>query len=99
MPYVANTAEDQRAMLEAIGARSIDELFEQIPSELQLKRPLAIPPALTELELTQHISRLASQNSSALDKVCFLGGGSYDHFVPAIVDVVGSRSEFYTSYT
>ena len=99
MPYIANTPEDQRAMLEAIGAASIDELFAQIPADLQLNRPLAIPPALTEIELTQHMSRLAAKNDCAEEKVCFLGGGSYDHFVPAIVDVVGSRSEFYTSYT
>ena len=99
MTYIANTPEDQRAMLAAIGVGSLEDLFASIPAELRLNRALKIPPALTELELTQHISRLAQQNRSAGDKVCFLGGGSYDHFVPAIVDVVGSRSEFYTSYT
>jgi glycine dehydrogenase subunit 1 len=99
MPYIANTAEDQRAMLEAIGVGSLEELFAQVPAELRLDRPLAIPPALTELELTQHMTQLARLNQSANEKVCFLGGGSYDHFIPAIVDVVGSRSEFYTSYT
>ena len=99
MPYIANTPEDQRAMLDAIGVASIDDLFSLIPADLQLNRPLAIPPALTELELTQHMTKLAQQNRCAGDKVCFLGGGSYDHFVPAIVDVVGNRSEFYTSYT
>ena len=99
MPYIANTPEDQRAMLDAIGAVSLDELFASIPADLRLNRPLDIPRALTELELTQHITQLAGRNSSAGDKVCFLGGGCYDHFIPAIVDVVGSRSEFYTSYT
>jgi glycine dehydrogenase subunit 1 len=99
MPYIANTAEDQRAMLEAIGAGSLEELFASIPPELRLGRELQIPPALTELELTQHLSRLARKNQSANEKVCFLGGGSYDHFIPAIVDVVAGRSEFYTSYT
>jgi glycine dehydrogenase subunit 1 len=99
MPYIANTAEDQRAMLEAIGIGSIDELFSAIPSELRLGRPLAIGPALTELELTSRMTALAARNRSAAERVCFLGGGSYDHFIPAVVDTIGSRGEFYTSYT
>jgi glycine dehydrogenase subunit 1 len=99
MPYVSNTADDQKAMLEAIGVANIEELFASIPPELRLKRPLNIPPALTEMELTAHLTTLANKNASAGEKVCFLGGGSYDHFIPAIVDYVGSRGEFYTSYT
>jgi glycine cleavage system P protein (glycine dehydrogenase) subunit 1 len=99
MPYVANTVEDQRAMLAAIGVASLDELFAAIPAELRLNRPLAIPPALSEMELTAHLAALAKKNSPAGEKVCFLGGGSYDHFIPAIVDYVASRGEFYTSYT
>jgi len=99
MPYIANTDDDQRAMLEAIGLASIEDLFAAIPAELRLKRPLEIPPALTEMELTAHMAALAAKNQPAGQKVCFLGGGSYDHFIPAIVDYVGSRGEFYTSYT
>jgi glycine dehydrogenase subunit 1 len=99
MPYVPNTAEDQRAMLEAIGVSSIEELFAAIPPELRLSRPLEIPPALSELELTAHLAALAARNQPAGQKVCFLGGGSYDHFIPAVVDYVASRGEFYTSYT
>ena len=99
MPYIYNTEDDQREMLEAIGAKSIDELFSPIPAELQLKRPLNLPPALSEMELDQHLRQLAALNDHAGTKVCFLGGGSYDHFVPAVCDVIGSRSEFYTSYT
>ena len=99
MPYVSNTADDQRAMLDAIGLSNLDELFASIPPELRLKRPLAIPPALTEMELTAHLASLAKKNVPAGEKVCFLGAGSYDHFIPAIVDYVGSRGEFYTSYT
>jgi glycine dehydrogenase subunit 1 len=99
MPYILNTSDDQAAMLEAIGASSIEELFAQVPEELRLKRPLDLPPAMSELELTAHMSVLAGRNDSAVDKVCFLGGGCYDHFIPAVVDYVGSRGEFYTSYT
>lgn len=99
MPYISNTADDQRAMLDAIGLASLDELFDSIPPELRLKRPLDIPPALTEVELTAHLDSLAKRNAPAGEKICFLGGGSYDHFIPAIVDYVASRGEFYTSYT
>jgi glycine dehydrogenase subunit 1 len=99
MPYIYNTPEDQRAMLAAIGAASLDDLFASIPAEMRLARPLAIPPALSELELTQCMSRLAEKNIHAGQKVCFLGGGSYDHFIPAAVDELAGRGEFYTSYT
>jgi glycine dehydrogenase subunit 1 len=99
MPYILNTPQDQQAMLEAIGAASIDELFEQVPEDIQLKRPLVLPPAMTEMELTVHMGALASKNQAAGQGVCFLGGGSYDHFVPAVVDELASRGEFYTSYT
>jgi glycine dehydrogenase subunit 1 len=99
MPYILNTPQDQQQMLEAIGAASLEELFEQVPDELRLARPLDIPAALGELELTQTISALAAKNLHAENSICFLGGGSYDHFVPAVVDAVASRGEFYTSYT
>ncbi len=99
MPYFFNTPEDQRQMLEAIGADSISELFGPIPDELRLTRPLNISPALCEMELTRHMSELATQNHHAGQKVCFLGGGSYDHFIPAAVDAIASRGDFYTSYT
>ncbi len=99
MPYVANTPEDQRAMLESIGLGTLEELFASIPAELRLNRPLDMPPALSEMELSDHLAGLAKKNSPAGDKVCLLGGGSYDHFIPAVVDCVASRGEFYTSYT
>jgi len=94
-----NTPEDQQKMLEAIGAGSIDDLFRCIPPALRLARPLDLPAGMSELELSQHMSALAAENSSAEEKICFLGGGSYDHFVPAVVDALASRGEFYTSYT
>src|SRR5438093_3019929 len=86
-------------MLEKIGAGSIEELFRPVPDSLRLKRDLEVPPALSEIELTQHLSYVAGRNQSADDAVCFLGGGSYDHFIPAVVDAVAGRSEFYTAYT
>lgn len=99
MPYLYNTSEDQQAMLAAIGAESIAELFAMVPADVRLGRPLATPPAMSELELTQHMTALAARNAHAGNKVCFLGGGSYDHFVPAAVDELAGRGEFYTSYT
>src|SRR5437763_2082269 len=86
-------------MLAQVGVKSVEELFKQVPDAVRLHRPLNVPPALSEMELTQHVQALAAANQSADRAVCFLGGGSYDHFIPAVVDAVASRSEFYTAYT
>lgn len=99
MAYFLNTPEDERAMLQAIGVDTVESLFDSIPTSLKLQRPLQIPEALSEIELTSHMSQLASQNVAAGASVCFLGGGAYDHFVPAVIDMLASRGEFYTSYT
>ena len=99
MAYLFNTPEDISAMLATIGAASIDELFASIPPHLRLAKPLAIPAALSELELTRRMGELASRNTGVEQAVCFLGGGAYDHFIPAVVDSLASRGEFYTSYT
>jgi glycine dehydrogenase subunit 1 len=86
-------------MLQRIGVSSVQDLFQSIPPGLRLKRPLKVPPALTEMELGQHLQELASKNRSSGEAICFLGGGSYDHFIPAVVDAVAGRSEYYTAYT
>ncbi len=99
MPYLPNTDADRAAMLARIGAKTVEELFSPIPADVRLKRPLNIPPAMAEQELTQHLKSLAGQNKSAADLVCFLGGGAYDHFIPSVVDAIAGRSEFYTAYT
>lgn len=99
MSYVLNTPADQKEMLKTIGVASIDELFETIPAAVRLKKPLDIPPALSEMPMTDEMVRLAKKNFSPDQAVCFLGGGSYDHFIPAVVDQVAGRGEFYTAYT
>src|SRR5262245_42361730 len=99
LSYTLNTEADQAAMLEAVGAGSVGELFQNIPEGLRLKRPLDVPPALSEQELQQHLTELARRSVSPDDAVCFLGGGSYDHFIPAVVDAVAGRGEYYTAYT
>jgi glycine dehydrogenase subunit 1 len=97
--YIPATEDEQKRMLERIGLKRIEDLFDSIPPELRLQRPLDLPPALTEMELTAHMSELSRRNLSAEDAPCFLGGGAYDHFIPAVVDAIASRSEYYTSYT
>jgi glycine dehydrogenase subunit 1 len=99
LSYILNTPQDVQAMLRQIGVSSVADLFSNVPPELRLDRPLNVPPALSEIELTRHLTQLAARNKSADDAVCFLGGGSYDHFIPAVVDAVSGRGEFYTAYT
>jgi len=99
MTYLFNTPEDQQEMLGAIGAGSIDDLFSLVPADLRLRRGLDIPPALSELELQQHAEELAGRNLPASQSACFLGAGSYDHFIPAVVDAIASRGEYLTAYT
>ncbi|HUG91439.1 MAG TPA: aminomethyl-transferring glycine dehydrogenase subunit GcvPA [Planctomycetaceae bacterium] len=99
MSYLFTTPDDQREMLAAVGVKHIDELFEQVPDEFRLNRPLDLPPAETELELEARLRRLAAKNAGSSSRVCFLGGGVYDHFIPAAVDEIASRGEFYTAYT
>ena len=99
MSYLINTDEQQKEMLQSIGVSSIDDLFASIPSHLQLKRRLNLPEAMSELELDQYTSKLAGMNSGLDSGVCFLGGGAYDHFIPAVVDEIAGRGEYYTAYT
>ena len=97
MAYLYSTPEQQQEMFEAIGVESIDDLLQQVPAEVRLDRELNLPPALTEIELEQHVRALADKNTHG--SVSFLGGGAYDHFVPAAVDEIAGRGEFYTAYT
>ncbi|HZO97329.1 MAG TPA: aminomethyl-transferring glycine dehydrogenase subunit GcvPA [Gaiellaceae bacterium] len=97
MSYISLTAEDRERMLAAIGVETVEELFRDVPAGVRLDRPLAVPPALAEAELTRHVEELAARN--AVDEVSFLGAGIYDHYVPAVVDAVLQRGELLTAYT
>lgn len=98
--YLFHTDEDRREMLAAIGAGSIQEILDaQVPADVQLDRPLRIADGLDEMSLEALMRGLAAKNASAASHVCFMGGGAYDHFIPAAVDEIASRGEFYTSYT
>jgi glycine dehydrogenase subunit 1 len=99
MAYIANTPDDVRVMLETIGLDSIDQLFDMVPPEFRLGRLLDVAPALSEFELTRHVNGLLARNQGADQRICFLGAGSYDHFIPAVVDQLAARGEFYTAYT
>lgn len=97
MDFVPHTPQDDDAMLAKLGLSDIAELFDSIPDEVRLHAPLAVPPALDEVELGAHLGSLAAANRS--DLVCFAGGGAYDHHVPAVVRSLAGRAEFATSYT
>src|SRR3954454_24416644 len=87
-------------MLSAIGVSSIQELFDrQIPADVRLGRPLDLPAGLPEQEVYAHLRDLAARNTSAEDEITFLGAGMYDHYVPAVIDMLLGRSEFLTPYT
>jgi glycine dehydrogenase subunit 1 len=98
--YTSITTQDLDAMLEAIGVPSIEALFDrQIPEAVRLRRPLELPDGRPEQDVFAHLRELAQKNVSAEDELSFLGAGMYDHYVPALIDMLMSRSEFLTPYT
>lgn len=98
-PYLPSNDDDAAAMLAEIGVDSIDDLLTQIPDAVRLKRPLDVPDAMSEWELQRHVKTLADKNVGASSRVCFMGGGAYDHFCPSVVDEIAGRGEWYTAYT
>jgi glycine dehydrogenase subunit 1 len=99
LPYVPGTLEDRQQILSRLGLDSVEELFQDIPEEIVLKRPLSIGKNHSELEIAKKLKNMGDMNSSAEEFPCFLGAGAYDHFIPSSVRHVVSRSEFYTAYT
>jgi len=96
MEFIPNTPEDIKQMLAAIGKSSIEELFADIPREvLEKYQPLGLEP-LSEPEVARKLQKIAAEN---ILNISFLGGGAYDHFIPAVIGHIISRSEFYSSYT
>lgn len=99
MRYLPNTEQEITAMLEVIGASSMDDLFATIPSECRRKDPMDLPAAMTEWELNRHMDILAGQDAGLHHKKIFIGAGSYHHHIPASVSYLLGRSEFSTAYT
>jgi glycine dehydrogenase subunit 1 len=99
MRYLPLTDADRAAMLRAIGAGSIDELYRDVPASARLDRRLELPPHAGELEVTQSLAAMAARNLAAGSCPSFLGAGAYRHHVPAAVDALLQRGEFLTAYT
>jgi glycine dehydrogenase subunit 1 len=97
--YTSVTDADLREMLAEIGVQSVEDLFEEIPAQLRLRRSLALDEGLAEQEVFEELRALAERNVSTEDEVSFLGAGMYDHYVPALIDSIIQRSEFLTPYT
>ena len=97
--YTSATDQDRREMLDAIGVGSVDDLFEQIPEGVRLGRPLDLPGGMSEDEVNRHLTALAGRNVHVDEEVTFAGAGMYDHYQPALIDSIISRSEFLTPYT
>lgn len=99
MRYSPHSAVEVEEMLDFIGMESKSELFTDIPDNLKLKRELNLGPGLAEMKLSRHLKELAAKNMNLDDYPCFLGAGAYDHYIPAALDQLLLRSEFYTAYT
>ncbi len=98
MNYVPITSADREAMLKTIGVDSVEALFADIPREKRFPR-LDLPAPMSELEVVRHMSELAAKNAHVGEYACFLGAGAYNHFLPAVVEHLIYRGEFYTAYT
>ena len=98
MSYIPNTDDDRARMLAAIGVKSIDELFHDVPRALRYP-DLDLPTAVSELDVLQELQALSEYNADLQHMPCFLGAGAYHHFVPSVVGHIIGRSEFYTAYT
>lgn len=94
--YFPHTDRELNAMLEVCGKRSLDELFDEIPDSIQFKRDYDLPSEMSEVELRRYFAELGAKNKSL---ICFAGAGCYDHYSPAVISHIISRSEFLTSYT
>ncbi|MBO8159832.1 aminomethyl-transferring glycine dehydrogenase subunit GcvPA [Thermosyntropha sp.] len=99
MRYTPNPPAVAEEMLKSIGLNSFEDLFADIPQEVRLNRELDLPEGLSEIEVKRHLLEKARRNITVDEYPCFLGAGAYDHFVPAAVDQILLRSEFYTAYT
>ena len=97
MRYLPKSDSERREMLEACGVRSAEDLFAHLPEEVRLKRPLNLPPGISEYEIVDYFRQRGEENANGYAR--FLGAGAYDHYRPVLVDTVAGRGEFLTSYT
>lgn len=97
--YLPHTEGDRQQMLASIGAKTVSDLFEDVPADIRLGRDMNLPEILDEAALLKHLQKIASKNASFHDYSYFLGAGAYDHYAPVVIDALISRSEFTTAYT
>src|SRR5512146_979642 len=99
MTYIPISPKERDAMLETIGAKTLDDLFNVVPAQHRFPK-LDLPPALTEMEAASELSEIAASNENVRgDLISFLGAGSYNHYIPSVVDNVPPPAEIYTAYT
>lgn len=98
MPYLPHTEDDRRIMLERIGVAGMEDLLAAIPADMRAA-PLDLPAALSEPDLLHELDGLANRNTHLAGGRSFLGGGSYNHHIPAVVGALAARGEFVTAYT
>ena len=99
MTYIPISPKERDAMLQTVGVKSLDDLFEAIPPKHRFPE-LNLPPALTEMEAAAHLADMAATNENVREHlISFLGAGAYHHYVPSVVDHMLRRGEFYTAYT
>ncbi|RPI34254.1 MAG: aminomethyl-transferring glycine dehydrogenase subunit GcvPA [Chloroflexota bacterium] len=96
--FIPHTDAEREAMLETVGARHVEDLFADVPARHRFPK-LNLPPALTEMEVLAEMQSIAAGNETVRDLVSFLGAGAYNHYIPAAVDAILRRGEFYTAYT
>ena len=99
MRYIPNAEKDWESMLSVVGLRRLEDLAAILPKDLRLTRPLDLPSPLSEMELLERLRSLSEKGKEGKKWVSFLGAGAYNHFIPAVVDHLLRRSEFYTAYT
>ena len=96
MPFIPHTEEEVDSMLSAIGADGIEALFDEIPEHMRSGSLTEVPEGIGEMDMLARMSERAADDETG---PCFLGAGCYDHYIPAAVDALSGRSEFYTAYT
>ncbi len=99
-PFIPNSQPDiKKQMLDELGMTSAEDIFKEIPDHLRFKGKLDLPePMESEYELRRHVKGLLSKNSNCEDNISFLGGGTWQHYVPSVCDTIASRDEFLTAY-
>lgn len=99
MPFIPNTDRERQEMLKVIGVSSFEDLIKSIPESIRFHGKLNLPAPLSEQRIYELLREIAHKNKPISEYLCFLGGGAYDHFIPAAVEHIISRPEFYTAYT